>query len=596
VDTSATRKVVDEVRRGTQERLNQLALDLQSGKLTNTAEFAIEMRDSLRDLYTTTHILARGGLDQMEQKDWGMLGQSLKEQYSYVNSMVRDIENGNIGVKDSNGEVIIRDSGIPELSDGFLNRVDLYTESAWGARGEYENVVRDREMELGSLERRVLDPSVVKHCDECIELSERGFQPPGLMPDIGDCECGPGDACEWEFENQELDDLAQAFGHPEIGVEGTEPTDQPEFTLYPDEGKSLKGGPGSGNFGHSGIPGQVGGSSTGGGGEIPKGQWEKVNTADEALAALAAGRYVQLEPNQVGVVMDKMAAMARDAEAKGKDAPKFNLCNISVANTNVFCGGGEASRPRIEMPRIPNSDRKNFRDYLRENGVKVKKDDVRVDRLKASQKEIDGTKVSEMMSQVRSGERDLSNARIFVSKDNFIIDGHHKWAATVGLDYGNKQLGDMKMKVYRVDLPITALFKVANDYTDLKGHQRLAGGQSSYKKAIEFMRAWYKGGPGSGNFGHEGRPGMVGGSGGGSGDSSEPMLSTIHGSAPTAIIRYMANPAQGYSKDQIRSVLSHYGVEINQNTLNTQYYHGRSGKQGAMLTQGGERRDSSSSQ
>lgn len=234
VDTSATRKIVDEVRRGSQERLAEAALKLQSGELTNLTQFSIDLKDELRNLYTTTHILARGGLDEMDAKAWGMLGQSLKEQYSYANSMVRDIENGNIGVKDSNGEVVIRDSGIPELSDGFLNRVDMYTESAWGAAGEFEAVVRDREMELGSLERRVLGDSKV-NCDECIELANRDWQPPGLMPDIGETECQTGCNCEWEFENQELDDLAAAFGHPEIGAEGDEPLPQPEFTLHPDE-------------------------------------------------------------------------------------------------------------------------------------------------------------------------------------------------------------------------------------------------------------------------------------------------------------------------------------------------------------------------
>lgn len=333
IDTSGVRKIVDEVRRGSQERLAEAALKLQSGELTNLTQFSLDLKEELRNLWTTTHILARGGLDEMTPKDWGVLGQSLKEQYSYANSMVRDIENGNIGVKDSNGEVIVRDSGIPELSDGFLNRVDLYTESSWGAKGEFENVVRDREMELGSLERRVLGDSS-KSCGDCIEAADRDFQPPGLLPDIGDTECGPGCCCFFEFENQELDDLAAAFGHPEIGVEGDEPLPTTDFTLYPDEGKSL------------------------------------------AL----------------------------------------------------------------------------------------------------------------------------------------------------------------------------------------------------------------KGGPGSGNFGHEGRPGIVGGSGGGGVEAGS--LGTIHGTAPTAIIRYMANPSQGYSKDQIRSVLSHYGVSINPNTLNTQYHHGQSGQMGAILTQG----------
>src|SRR5215831_3171639 len=191
VNTDATRAVVDQIRAGTNQRLGDLAKELQSGELTNLTQFSLDFKDELKNLYVSTHVIARGGLDEMDQAAWGMLGNSLKEQYGYVNQMVRQLENGEIGVKDENGDVIIRDSGIPELGDDFLNRVDLYTESAWGGAGEYENVIRDREMELGSLERRVLGDSK-QSCDECIELAARDWQPPGLMPDIGDTECGPG--------------------------------------------------------------------------------------------------------------------------------------------------------------------------------------------------------------------------------------------------------------------------------------------------------------------------------------------------------------------------------------------------------------------
>lgn len=212
-------------------------------------------------------------------------------------------------------------------------------------------------------------------------------------------------------------------------------------------------------------------TSGGGSADIPKGPYETVATADEALAALAEGRYVELEPEQVGIVLERMAAVAREAEAMGKEAPRYNLCNVSVDGTSPFCGSG-ANWARIEMPRIPRKDADGFKEYLKENGIEFEKDKVRVDKLKASQTEIDGSKVAKIMEDAKGGRTNQVEARIFVSKDNFVIDGHHKWAAVVGLDYGNKKLGDMKMKVTRVNLPVTALYKVANDYTDLKGYQR----------------------------------------------------------------------------------------------------------------------------
>lgn len=210
VDTSKAREIVAEVRSAVNQRLNKLAKDLQSGELQNTAQFAIDFREEIKQLYITEHVIARGGIDQMEASEWGQLGAALKDQYGYINNLVRDIENANIGIRDEEGEVIVRDSGIPELGDDFLNRVDMYTESAWGARGEFEQVVRDRESELGSLERRVLGEA--QHCEDCLEQSEMSWQPAGVLADIGDTACGPGCACTFEWENEELQAAAEAFG------------------------------------------------------------------------------------------------------------------------------------------------------------------------------------------------------------------------------------------------------------------------------------------------------------------------------------------------------------------------------------------------
>jgi hypothetical protein len=338
--------------------------------------------------------------------------------------------------------------------------------------------------------------------------------------------CGPGCNCTFEFENKELEDLAESFGHPEIGAEGEGQGPEGYDTLYPSEPKSfykiqrildiaLKGGPGSGNFGHAGRPGEVGGSGPGGGegGEEDKelqGPWQRVSSADEALKLLEQGKYVELDPNQVGTVISKMADAAKQAELLGKSAPKYNLCNISVAGTNVFCGGGEATRPRITMPRIPNSDAKGFAKYLQKKGVDFEKDKVSVNKLKASQREIDGVKVAQKMVEAKAGGKNPLDSRIFVSRDNFIIDGHHKWATAVGLNYDH-QGSNFKMKVYRVDLPITKLYDLANKYTDKMGYQRLGSGESSYKKAVWSYLKY--GTASSGNYGHAGRPGEVGGSG-----------------------------------------------------------------------------------
>lgn len=228
VDTDKTRQLVARVRATISERLQTAAKRVQSGEETNLTQFSLDMKDDLKTVFLTTHVLARGGLDEMDQSSWGALGSALKDQYYYVDKLVRELENGETGVRDAEtGQVLTRDSGIPELGDEFLDRVSLYTDSAWGAEGEFENVVRDREQDLGSLERRVLGDSK-ESCDSCVEQAEMGWQPPGVLLDIGDTECGLGCACRYEFENADLDEAArslQGFNEPSIFYSEDQPRD-----------------------------------------------------------------------------------------------------------------------------------------------------------------------------------------------------------------------------------------------------------------------------------------------------------------------------------------------------------------------------------
>jgi len=63
------------------------------------------------------------------------------------------------------------------------------------------------------------------------------------------------------------------------------------------------------------------------------------------------------------------------------------------------------------------------------------------------------------------------NASILVSEDNYILDGHHRWAATI--IYNKKHPDDARtMTIEKVQLPIGPLLKISNAYCD-------AGGQAT---------------------------------------------------------------------------------------------------------------------
>ena len=70
------------------------------------------------------------------------------------------------------------------------------------------------------------------------------------------------------------------------------------------------------------------------------------------------------------------------------------------------------------------------------------------------------------------------NAAVLVSQDGYLLDGHHRWAATI--IYNQQNPDDAKaMTIEKVGVPIEQLLKIANAYTDAIGGTRHAGGGTS---------------------------------------------------------------------------------------------------------------------
>lgn len=203
---------------------------------------------------------------------------------------------------------------------------------------------------------------------------------------------------------------------------------------------------------------------------------------EKAAQLLAQGAHVRLQqPHQVSTLLDKLAAMAHEAESKGEKAPNFDLCKVSVPGTNLFCadtkGYGRVDMPQLSGIPLPGSpadalERNErgsvniapaFRDYLERKGVKITDTSVPASHLRASQKELNGAKVAGIAQAIKGGKF-TGHPRLFVSNDDYIVDGHHRWAANVGVDSADNELGDIDMDVAQVDMPITDLIDEAKRF------------------------------------------------------------------------------------------------------------------------------------
>jgi len=224
----------------------------------------------------------------------------------------------------------------------------------------------------------------------------------------------------------------------------------------------------------------------------------EVTTADpkEALDALQAGKTVSLTSVEgVNTLIKEVHDFAQKSKKDGKKV-KLNLCQVSVPGTNLFCGAAlkdDAGKPipRDKMPQLAGTPKKGspadndkkfpkdsegevnvgdaFVKYLSGKGIETKEGDVPASSLKASQSELKGKTIGFMMSKKGQTTVDLENTSIFVSSDGYVIDGHHRWAAKVGLDSKDGKLGDKKIRVRVINMPIKQVLTEANAFTSALG-------------------------------------------------------------------------------------------------------------------------------
>ena len=149
---------------------------------------------------------------------------------------------------------------------------------------------------------------------------------------------------------------------------------------------------------------------------------------------------------------------------EGKEI-EFNYLNESdIVKLNNTLG-----IERGELPQIPKDSIEEYLGYLESNKIPFEIQSQPVASLNSSQTEIDLDKVRDMMT-----DEDVNNTPIIVSKDDYILDGHHRALAAFNSDK------ESEIPVIKIDLPIDELIEVSNDFN------------GSYNQDIdEDLRNWF---------------------------------------------------------------------------------------------------------
>ena len=192
------------------------------------------------------------------------------------------------------------------------------------------------------------------------------------------------------------------------------------------------------------------------------------------------------ERHAISTKIDELSKLADEAKAKGEKAPNYNLCDLSVPGTNLYCdnnlgipredmpqfkGKPQPGSPADKMPKDKNGEvdtEEVFKKMLADKGIKTTDTEIPSDSLKASQSELVGAKVAGMAKALEADPLNKGiTAPIYVSRDGYVIDGHHRWAAMT-----SKAIKDGKpanMKVHVIDMDAKDIIPMANKFAESIG-------------------------------------------------------------------------------------------------------------------------------
>jgi len=178
------------------------------------------------------------------------------------------------------------------------------------------------------------------------------------------------------------------------------------------------------------------------------------------IGRIEHGQGADIEPGQVGEAFSRMA--------RGQSHP--DVTELSVAGTHVFGADGLGYR-REDMPQIPESKRAAFMGHLNTRGITTVEERVNPQELNPVQSEISGRTSGRIYEEFKAAGHVDESQRIIISKDNYVIDGHHTWAASTAYSF---EKPDLTIPVYRVNANHDVALREAHAFADRIGSPRQA--------------------------------------------------------------------------------------------------------------------------
>ena len=256
-------------------------------------------------------------------------------------------------------------------------------------------------------------------------------------------------------------------------------------------------------------PGRVGGAGT------PDDPVDVQGDMSRAVDLMIAGKHVRLSgPEELPALADEINRRGDAVGAGVGSNPPWDLGNVSVRGTRLFneqtTGIERANMPQLAGPAEPGSEAAllaggankffiadpEFRHQLERDGISVRNEQVPADELRATQAQLTATTVTGIARAAAQGSAKVTHMLsepIWVTEDNYVIDGHHRWAAGEVLAAMQHNFPGRRIEVQRIGLPVAQAIPYANRFAArigiatkaLGGSGKLVGAANVTEQAIE---------------------------------------------------------------------------------------------------------------
>lgn len=121
----------------------------------------------------------------------------------------------------------------------------------------------------------------------------------------------------------------------------------------------------------------------------------------------------------------------------------------SIKTSDISYKPGKLKIPRKDMPQVKSEDFHELLRFFKKDNIKVTKGLEKLSSIVPIQKNIVKDKVIKLIKS----NTDKLRKPLLISKDNYLIDGHHRYAALKFLEPDNT------VGVIRIDLPVEEALK-----------------------------------------------------------------------------------------------------------------------------------------